>query len=39
MRLVANHPEEKILIVIGASHKSFLEKYLKQMPDIELFQF
>ncbi len=39
MRLVANHPEEKILIVIGASHKSFLEKYLKQMPDIELLQF
>ncbi|MBS1552352.1 MAG: hypothetical protein JST15_09835 [Bacteroidetes bacterium] len=39
MRLVAEHPEEKILIVIGASHKSFLEKYLMQMPDIELLQF
>ena len=39
MRLVAKYPEKTILVVIGASHKSFIEKYLRQMPDIELLKF
>lgn len=39
LRVVASNPEKKILVIIGASHKSFLEKYLKQIPDIELFDF
>ena len=39
MRLIAKYPEKTILVVIGASHKSFIEKYLQQMPDIELLKF
>lgn len=39
MRVAAKYPERKILVVIGASHKSFIENYLKQMPDIELLKF
>ena len=39
MRLVAKYPEKTILVVIGASHKSFIEKYLRQMPDIEVLKF
>ncbi len=38
LRVVASHPEKTILVVIGASHKSFLEKYLKQIPDVELLE-
>lgn len=36
LHVVAMNPEKKILVIIGASHKSFLEKYLKQIPEIEL---
>lgn len=39
MRLVAANPEKKILIIIGSSHKSFIENNLKQMSDIELLKF
>ncbi len=39
VRVVASNPEKKILVIIGASHKSFLEKYLKQIPDVELLAF
>lgn len=39
VRVVASNPEKKILVIIGASHKLFLEKYLKQIPDIELLEF
>lgn len=39
MRLAAKYPEKKILVIIGASHKSFIESYLKQMVDIELLKF
>ena len=39
MRLVAENPEQKIIIIIGSSHKFFLENYLKQMSDIELLIF
>ena len=39
MRLVASNPEKKILVIIGAAHKSFLENNLKQMSDVELLKF
>ncbi|MBN8663631.1 MAG: hypothetical protein J0L83_03605 [Chitinophagales bacterium] len=39
LRVVATHPTKRILVVIGASHKAFLEKYLSQVPDIELLKF
>lgn len=39
LRVVASNPEKKILVVIGAAHKSFIEKYLRQIPDIELLEF
>lgn len=39
MRLVASYPEKKILVIIGASHKSFIEKYLEQMSDVEVLKF
>lgn len=39
MRLVAGNQGKKILILIGASHKSFIEKHLKQISDIEIMNF
>lgn len=39
IREIAFNPGKKILIIIGASHKSFLEKYLKAVPDITLLDF
>lgn len=37
--LIALHPGKKILVIIGASHKSFVQKYLGQMPNVELLKF
>ena len=37
-RLVAKYPEKRILVIIGASHKSFIEKHLSQIPDIKLMK-
>ena len=39
MRLVAMYPEKRILIIIGASHKSFIEKHLRQMQGVKLLTF
>ncbi len=39
LRVIASNPEKRILVIIGASHKSFIEKYLNQIQDIELLQF
>ena len=39
MRLVASYPEKKILVIIGSSHKSFIENSLKQMSDVEVLKF
>lgn len=39
MRTAAAHPGGRILVIIGASHKSFLEKYLRQIADIEVLPF
>jgi len=33
------YPGKKIIVIIGSSHKSFLEKYLKQISDIEILNF
>jgi len=32
----AQHPGEKVLVVVGASHKAYFDAYLDQMHDIEL---
>ena len=39
LRVIASNPEKRVLVIIGASHKSFIEKYLRQIPDIELLEF
>jgi hypothetical protein len=39
LNLVARNPNKKILIIIGASHTGFLEKYLMQVEKIELLKF
>ena len=39
MRLVAQYPEKKILVIIGASHKSFIEKHLRQIQGIKILEF
>lgn len=37
--LSALHPGKRILVLIGAAHKPFLDRYLEQMMDIKLAQF
>lgn len=37
-QIAARHPGSKVLVVIGASHKSFLESYLAPMMDMEFVQ-
>ncbi len=37
--MTARHPGERALVVYGASHKSFLESYLRDMIDLEIVQF
>ena len=39
MDVVARNPTERILVIIGSAHKSFLEKYLRQIEDIELLTY
>ena len=39
MKTAAFYPRKRILVIIGASHKSFLEKFLRQIPSIELIEF
>lgn len=39
MHTAAMNPGKRILVVIGASHKSFLEKYLDQAGNIKLLKF
>lgn len=35
-RLTADHPGGRVLVIIGAAHKPFLESYLQQMADIDV---
>lgn len=39
LQTAAFYPRKRILIIIGASHTSFIEKYLNQVSDIELLEF
>ena len=39
LRLAAGHPGERIVVIIGASHKGFLEKYLRQVADIRVLSY
>ncbi len=39
LHVISRHPGEKILVIIGSSHKGFLEKYLKQIEDIQLLKY
>jgi pheromone shutdown protein TraB len=39
LNVVSCHSGERILVIIGSSHKGFLERYLKQMKDIELLEY
>ncbi|RDK84858.1 DUF5694 domain-containing protein [Marinirhabdus gelatinilytica] len=39
MDVVARYPNKRILVIIGSSHKSFLEKYLKQIESLNLLSY
>lgn len=39
LKVVAVNPGKKILVIIGASHKSFLEKYLNEVTNLEVLGF
>jgi len=39
MNTTAFYPGKRLLVIIGASHKLFLEKYLRQVSSIELIEF
>ena len=38
-KVCALYPGKRIVVIIGASHKSFIEKYLNQISNIELMDF
>lgn len=38
-RVAAQYPGKRILVIIGASHKLFIEKYLETMPDVKILAF
>ena len=38
LKVCAFYPSKRIIVIIGASHKGFIEKYLGQIPDIELLE-
>lgn len=39
LKTASYYPGQNILVLIGASHKSFIEKFLTQIPEIELISF
>lgn len=39
LNVVSQHAGEKIIVIIGSSHKGFLESYLSQIEDVELLDF
>jgi pheromone shutdown protein TraB len=39
LKVSSFHPGKKILVIIGSSHKGFLEKYLNQITDIKLLTY
>ncbi|WP_412514758.1 hypothetical protein [Shewanella indica] len=38
MRVVAANPGGRVLVIVGASHKVFLEQYLANMLGVKLIQ-
>ncbi|MCQ0111708.1 DUF5694 domain-containing protein [Zhouia amylolytica] len=38
-KVCALNPGKRIMVIIGASHKTFLEKYLKQLPHVDLLSY
>lgn len=39
VNVVARNPSKKILVIIGSSHTSFIEKYLRQIEDVKLLTY
>ena len=39
LRVAAFHPGERVLVIIGASHRGFLDKYLRQVPDLKVMDW
>ena len=39
LKEIAFNPGERILVIIGASHRSFIENLLKDIPNVELLDF
>ncbi len=39
LRVSATNPGKNVLVIIGSSHKSFIEKYLRQVSDIHIMSF
>ncbi|WP_408030275.1 DUF5694 domain-containing protein [Tenacibaculum xiamenense] len=39
MKVAARNSGKKILVIIGASHKGFLEKYLNQINDVKVLKY
>jgi len=39
LKVIARNSGNKVLVIIGASHVSFIEKYLNQIPDIEMLVY
>ncbi len=39
LQVAAKNPSQKILVIIGSSHKGYLEKFLKQVKDIEVLTY
>ena len=38
MKIAATNAGKRILVIIGSAHKSYLEKYLRQIPDVEVLE-
>ncbi|MGB0899161.1 MAG: DUF5694 domain-containing protein [Psychrobium sp.] len=39
MRVVSDHSGEKVLVIVGASHKRFFDEYLSRMIGVEVINF
>lgn len=39
LRVISANPGKKVLVIIDSSHKSFIEKYLRQISDILIMNF
>ena len=39
MKVCSFYPGKKVIVIIGSAHKSFIEKYLRQVSDLEIINF